>query len=177
MVQVAGVEHLACDSVPWPDASTGERARAYFDGWRRQRCLKTLDDLTAWQATYEFSVARARRTGGSATPGKRAINMTKDGPVGVMKRLFLRAFAQKLFGVTSATEKITHQEMADWLTSLGYPTSKSAVSNAVRETLVERTVPATQDVLTFIVKVRPRFPEIEGERFLISDKPQPGCSN
>ena len=177
MVQVAGMEHLACDSVPWPDASTGERARAYFDGWRRQRCLKTLDDLTAWQATYEFSVARARRTGGSATPGKRAINMTKDGPVGVMKRLFLRAFAQKLFGVTSATEKVTHQEMADWLTSLGYPTSKSAVSNAVRETLVERTVPATQDVLTFIEKVRPRFPEIEVERFLISDKPQPGFSN
>jgi hypothetical protein len=175
MVQVAGGEHLACDSVPWPDAATGERARAYFDGWRRQRCLKTLDDLTAWQATYEFSVARARRAGGSATPRKRAINMTKDGPAGVMKRLFLRAFAQKLFGVASTTTKITHQEMADWLTSLGYPTSKSAVSNAVRETLVERTVPATQDVMAFIEKVQSRFPAMEVERFLITDEPQPSC--
>jgi hypothetical protein len=77
--------------------------------------------------------------------------------------------------VVEATTKITHQEMADWLTSLGYPTSKSAVSNAVRETLVERTVPATQDVMAFIEKVQSRFPAMEVERFLITDEPQPSC--
>jgi len=176
MVQVGDGEHLACDSVPWPDAATGERARAYFDGWRRQRCLKTLEDLAAWQATYDFSMARSRRIGGSATRGKRAINMTKDGPVGVMKRLFLRAFAKQQFGVTIATEKFTHQMMAEWLTSLGYPTTKSAVSNAVRGELVENSVPATNEVTQFIEKVQSRFPKMETDRFLISDNLQLNCN-
>ncbi|MFS0756508.1 DNA polymerase [Noviherbaspirillum sp. 1P10PC] len=172
MVQVAGGEHLACNSVPWADAATGERARAYFDGWRRKHCLKTLTDLAAWQAHYEFSIARARRVGGRSTHQKRAINMTKEGPLGVMKRLFLRAFAQKRLGVTGEIEKVTHQEMADWLTSLGYPTTKSAVSNAVRETLVEHTVPVTEEVKAFIEKVQSRFPTMEVGRFLISTSEQ-----
>jgi hypothetical protein len=174
MVGVLGLEHLAFDTAPWAQPEIGARARAYFDGWRRQNCLKTLVDWDAWQAHYEFSAARGKRTRAGGANTKRGINMTKDGAVGVMKRLFLRAFTQRLLGVVCEGEKITHQAMADWLTSLGYETKKAAVSNAVRETLVESTVPATQEVTAFLEKVQSRFPAMEVERFLISGK-QFGC--
>lgn len=168
MISVRGTEHIAFDTLPWPHPKIGERARAYFDGWRRQNCLKTLSDWDVWQAHYEFSTARGKRTSAGGGNAKRGINMTKDGSVGVMKRLFLRAFTQKLLGVIADDKKITHQDMADWLTSLGYETKKAAVSNAVRAELTEQAVPATADVLKFIEAVKIRFPAMQVERFLIN---------
>jgi hypothetical protein len=168
MVGVYGMEHIAFDTLPWPHPKIGERARAYFDGWRRQNCLKTISDWDVWQAHYEFSTARGTRTSAGGANAKRGINMTKDGSVGVMKRRFLRAFTQKLLGVISDREKMTHQGMAEWLTSLGYETNKAAVSNAGRAELTEQAVPATADVLKFIAAVKVRFPTIEVERFLIN---------
>jgi len=168
MVSVHGTEHIAFDTVPWPHPKTGERARAYFDGWRLQNCLKMLSDWAVWQAHYEFSAARGKRTAAGGPTAKRGINMTKDGPVGLIKRLFLRAFTQKLLGVASQDEPMTHQEMANWLSSLGYETNKSAVSNAARATFAEQAVPATSEVLVFIAAVKARFPSMEVERFLIA---------
>ena len=129
--------------------------------------MKTLTDWDAWQAHYQFSAARGKRTSAGVAGAKRGINMMKDGPVGVIKRLFLRAFTQKLFGVIADGEKITHQGMADWLTSLGFDTKKDAVSNAVRAQMTEQAVPATAEVLHFIKAVKVRFPAMEVERFLI----------
>lgn len=167
MVAVLGVEHIAFDTVPWPRSEIGASARAHFDGWRRTNCLKNLTDWASWEFCYDFRKATNRRVVSGIAGGKRGINMTKEGPVGVMKRLFLRAFTQKLLGVIPDGEKISHQQMADWLTTLGYETTKAAVSNSVREALTEQAVPATAEVLKFIAIVKVRFPAMEVERFLI----------
>src|SRR5476649_911623 len=103
--------------------------------------------------------------------GPSFINMMKDGPVGVIKRLFLRAFTQKLFGVVPDGNKVTHQDMADWLTSLGYQTNKTAVSNAGRALFAEQAVPPTADVQAFISAVTTRFPSMQIDRFLITGNP------
>lgn len=171
MVDVLGMEHIAFDTAPWPRPEIGERARAYFDGWRRQNCMKTLTDWDAWQAHYQFSAARGKRTSAGIAGAKRGINMMKDGPVGIIKRLFLRAFTQKLFGVVPDGEKITHQGMADWLTSLGYQTNKTAVSNAGRALFAEQAVPPTADVQAFVSAVTTRFPSMQIDRFLITGNP------
>lgn len=168
MVGVLGMEHIAFDTKPWPRPEIGERARAYFDGWRRQNCLKTMANWDAWQAHYQFSTARGKRAGAGGAGAKRSINMTKDGPVGVMKRLFLRAFTQQLLGVIAEGDKMTHQDMANWLTSLGYETNKAAVSNAGRAAMAEQSVPPTPDVLIFIAAVKTRFSLMQVKRFLIA---------
>lgn len=168
MVEVAGTQHIAFGTAPWSHPEIGERARAYFDGWRRKHCLKTLADWNHWQAHYQFSAARGKRARTGVAGAKRGVNMTKDGPVGVMKRLFLRAFAQKVLGVVPDGGTMTHQDMADWLTSLGYETNKAAVSNAGRALLAEQVVPATDDVLGFIAAVKVRFPAMQVDRFLIA---------
>ena len=69
MVGVLGMEHIAFDTAPWPRPEIGERARAYFDGWRRQNCMKTLADWDAWQAHYQFSAARGKRTSAGRSEG------------------------------------------------------------------------------------------------------------
>jgi hypothetical protein len=170
MIDVLGTAHIAFDTRPWPDSETGARARAYFDGWRRKHCLKTMADWDDWHAHYQFSAARGKRTRGGSSGAKRGINMTKDGPLGVMKRLFLRAFTQKLLGVVPNGDKMTHQDMADWLTGLGYETNKAAVSNAGRALMAEQAVPSTAEVRAFITAVTVRFPEMQVERFLITNE-------
>ena len=169
MVAVACTEHIAFDSVPWPTGDIGGRARAYFDGWRRRRCLKTLADWDAWQTHYQFSTARGKRVKAGATGEKHGINMTKAGPVGLMKRTFLRAFVRNAWGVVSDGEKLTHQAMADWLSSIGYDTKKEDVSNSIRANakLVEHLVPVADEVVAFIKAVQVRFPDMEVARFLI----------
>lgn len=167
MVDVLGTEHVAFDTVPWPDSETGSRARAYFDGWRRKHCLKTMADWDDWHVHYQFSAARGKRMRDGSSGAKRGVNMTKDGSLGVMKRLFLRAFTQKLLGVVPNEGRMTHQDMADWLTSLGYKTNKAAVSNAGRALMTEQAVPATDEVLAFIAAVTVRFPTMQVDRFLI----------
>lgn len=171
MVDVAGQQHIAFDTLPWPRSQVGERSRAIFDGWRRNRSMKTMEDWYAWQAHYQFSTARSRRSRVIAGDARHGINMTKDGPVGLMKRLFLRAFVRNTYGVACTSAKMTHQNMADWLTASGYPTKKSAVSNSIREELVEHVVPITDEVLAFIDAVKGRFPELEAERFLVAATP------
>jgi hypothetical protein len=171
MIDVLGTEHIAFDTVPWPDPETGTQARAYFDGWRRKHCLKTMADWDDWHVHYQFSAARGKRTRGNSSGAKRGVNMTKDGSLGVMKRLFLRAFTQKLLGVVSDENKMTHQDMSDWLTRLGYVTNKAAVSNAGRALMAEQAVPSTDEVRAFISAVTVRFPDMQVERFLIAEDP------
>lgn len=169
MISVHSTEHIAFDTAPWPDPESGARARAYFDGWRRKHCLKTIADWDDWHAHYQFSAARGKRARAGSAGAKRGINMTKDGALGVMKRLFLRAFTQKLLGVVPRDGKMTHQDMASWLTDLGYETNKAAVSNAGRALMAEQAVPCTDEVRAFIATVTVRFPEMQVERFLIEE--------
>jgi hypothetical protein len=138
MRSVNGVEHLAFDTVPWEHAHMGERARAYFDGWRRQNCLKTMDDWRRWEEHYLFSTSREpqQRAGSRAT----GINATAEGSVGLARRLFLRAYAQGAWGVTRT---MSYTELAAWLTKQGYPTKADEVKNAKRTSLVVGVAPPT----------------------------------
>lgn len=57
MVDVAGVSHLACDTIPWETAADADYCRARFDGWRENNCLKTLEDWNGWDDVYESATA------------------------------------------------------------------------------------------------------------------------
>ncbi len=72
-IESTGIEHLACDTVPWDTVEEGELARVVFDEWRRGRagkdgevirpgnCLKTLEDWNAWQAFYTLRAGNRER--------------------------------------------------------------------------------------------------------------------
>jgi hypothetical protein len=167
MRSVAGVEHLAFDTVPWEYSHMGERARAFFDGWRRKNCLKTLDDWQRWQEHFQFSTSREKqqRKGSKVT----GINATAEGSVGLARRLFLRAYAQGAWGVSRT---MTYAELADWLTLQGYPTKNDEVKNAKRASLVVGVVPATAAVTILLNILVRQFPTLDVGKFLAQDQGQ-----
>ena len=160
VVAVAGGEHIALDSVPWNHLEEYERARAIFDGWRQQRCLKTLSDFEDWEDHYQFLLVRDRLQE-SGVPGF-GIRATNKGVADVFRRLFLRAYTQQLCGLTRS---MTYAGLAGWLTEHGYPTTVDEVKNAKRAKFVEHAVPPTSRVLVLASVLREGFPCIEITKF------------
>lgn len=164
MRAVGAMDHLAFDTKPWPDAGQGERARAYLDGWRRHNCLKTLSDYQAWQEHYAFAGARKKQQRGSDRAT--GINATAEGSIGLLRRLFLRAYTQGAWGLARS---MTYPALAAWLTGNGYPTTLEEVKNAKRATLVEGVVPLTLQVKSLLDILASQFPNLDLTRFLVSD--------
>jgi hypothetical protein len=152
MVSVAGVEHLAFDTLPWPTVEEGLQARAWFDGWRRTHTLKTLEDWDDWQAFYQSRSARR---------GKR-IRVTSGGDVGLLRRLFLRAYTREAWG---ACRTLSYAALAQSLTERGYPTTVDEVKNAKRGTLVEQAVVPSQPVMVLWAVLLDLQPGLMAERF------------
>jgi hypothetical protein len=160
MRTVSGVEHLAFDTVPWENAQDGEKARAYFDGWRRANCLKTLDDMERWEEHFLFSASRDRQRGsGSRIVG---INTTAEGSVGLARRLFLRAYAQSAWGLTRTW---SYAVLATWLTQQGFSTKPEEVKNAKRALLVAGVVPPSAEVHRLLDILVGQFPNLDVEQF------------
>lgn len=160
MGTVRGVDHLVFDTAPWSHAEEGLRARVIFDQWRRTRCLKNMADWHDWIEFYRFTVAvdRLRQSGQS-----RGINFTEEGAVGVLRRLFLRAYAKEALGLC---QTLNYRELAQWLTAAGYPTRREEVQNAKRAKLVEAVVPDVAAVRLLLDLLLARFPSFQGNRLL-----------
>lgn len=163
VVAIAVGEHIALESIPWENLEEFERARAIFDGWRRQHCIKTLDDFEDWDDHYRFSLVQDRlQKSGVKGFGIRATN---KGVVDVFRRLFLRAYTQELCGLTKS---MSYGELAGRLTDHGYPTTVDEVKNARRAKFIEHAVPATTRVQRLASVLQVGFPSIDINKFLES---------
>lgn len=159
MVRVGEREHIAFDTEPWEDLETAEKVRAIFAGWRRNHCLKTLEDWAHWQDFVAGAIKRRRSKKGDGV----GIRRTAEGEVGVLRRVFLRAYAQQTWGVS---REMSYTALAEWLTGAGYPTTATEIKNAARAKLVENVVPLTAEVSQLLNVLRQRFPAMEVGKFI-----------
>ena len=154
-----GADHVSLDSKPWLNLREAERARAIFDGWRRKRCLKTIDDWQDYDDHYQFSTVKDRLK----ISGKKAgIRNTKKGTTDVFRRLFLRAYSQELCGLTKSK---TYSEVADWLSELGHPTTTDELKNAKRTPFINHVIPNTDRMRQFASLLCTGFPNIDINQF------------
>ena len=161
MIKVGEVEHISFESVPWQDINESERARAIFNGWRKQHCLKTLDDHEDWDDHYQFALIRDKlSSSGVEGFGLRATN---KGVADVLRRLFLRCYTQELCGLSRSMK---YRELAEWLTENGYSTTDNDVKNAKRAKFIENVVPPTSRVMKLATVLTTGFPSIEIHKFL-----------
>lgn len=174
MVPMAGTDqsHLAFDTEPWNTVDEALMTRLIFDAWRDDHCLKTVEDFQDWEHYRAFKMA-TRKGAKPASPGVAGDgqrtgrkNLTRGGYLAVAKQLFLAAYQKKTWGLDGAD--LSQRKLAEWLTSEGYKTSVSAVKNGTREHPVENLVPATDEVVAFLDKMKARFPGLEVERFLVT---------
>lgn len=159
MEQIGDHVHIAFDTVPWNTVEEAEEVRGAFAGFRRERCLKTLDD---WQYWEDFSAGAIKRRRHRAKGGA-GIHRTKEGEVGILRRVFLRAYAKQAWGITRT---FSYPELAAWLTEKGYPTTATEVKNAARAKLVENVVPVTEDVKQLLAVLRAEFPDLDAAKFV-----------
>lgn len=158
-ISVGGTDHLYLDSRPWSNVTEAERARAIFDGWRRKRCLKTLDDWHDYDDHYQFSVTRDRLKANGSNAG---IRNSGKGTTDVFRRLFLRAYTQELCGLTKDKP---YTEIAEWLTQQGHPTTIDELKNAKRATFVKHVIPSTERMKRFAALLLSGFPTINLDQF------------
>lgn len=95
------------------------------------------------------------------------VRATNKGVADVFRRLFLRAYSQELCGLTKT---MTYDELADWLTRRGHPTTSDELKNAKRASFIEHAIPATRRVLALAEVLEAGFPGIEINKFLESNK-------
>lgn len=166
-----GISHLAFNTEPWETVEEALMTRLIFDAWRDDHCLKTVEDFQTWEYYRAFKMANLKGTkpaspdvtGNGQRTGRK--NLTRGGYLAVAKQLFLAAYQKKLWGLDGAD--LSQRKLAEWLTSEGYKTTVSAVKNGTRENPVEHLVPATEEVVTFLNRMKERFPGLETDRFLI----------
>ena len=177
MVEVGGrgVSHVAFDTEPFGTADEAVLTRLVFDQWRKANCIKTVEDFWNWERFRVFTIeARKRRMtvdadeaavqlGARSVTGRK--NLTKDGYVGIAKRIFLAAYQKRMWGLEGAD--MSQRVLADWLTERGYETSLSAVKNGTGEQPEEHVLPAAPEVMVFLNVLKERFAGLEVERFLV----------
>lgn len=89
------VEHLSFDTVPWNRVDEGLDARTYFDEWRVNNCLKTMEDWDNWMDFYK--VRRYLKGTG--------VKYLEDGSEGIFKVQMLRAITQGGWGLPSTPQR------------------------------------------------------------------------
>lgn len=159
MVKFSGGEHLAFDTVPWPNLMEAELARNLFDKWRETRCLKTLNDWGDWEDFYlSHRALTLTRLAGKA----HGLQVTKEGSPGILQRVFLRAYLREKWGMKRV---LSNAKLARQLTACGCITSEFDVKNGLKGGLVTGVVPRTPRTEAMWKKLTRRFPGISVKDF------------
>ncbi len=137
--------HIRFSTVPYASFEEAMGQRALFDGWRlKGNCLKTMEDFIRWE---EYSACASLCKGAG-------IKVTAEGAIGLLRRMFLRAYTQTSWGLEQSG---TYAEMAQWLTGHGFETSDNDLRSAKRAPLRAHVIPKTQSIaplLALLLTVR-----------------------
>lgn len=171
MIDVQGQHHISFQSKPHYSLEAMLFTRLRFDRWRKNNCLKTMNDWINWQD--RLAMAKASNN--------KSINLKQDETSdSLMVRLFLRFYGYEHAGMRKSD--ISAAQLALWLTDQGYPTKDTAVRNAgrdkkvkgeVRSNLVEGAVPLTELTIKLAKLLVAKFPHFNpAPLFVASSRPQ-----
>lgn len=138
------IEHLVFDTVPWRTVDEGLKARTYFDQWRENNCLKTMEDWDNWMDFYKV---RCYLKGTDA-------KYLEDGSEGIFKIQMLRAITQGKWGLPEVPERAPrgyYPALMEKLAKAGiHITNTQDLSNAKQRRLLESALPITPRMLPLL---------------------------
>lgn len=152
MLNVKDKQHIALETVPYQSLEAMSFTRIRFDRWRKNHCLKAMDEWCDWQ---DFLVM-------SRMSDNKNIRLKANETSGsLIARLFLRFYGHEQGGLSKAD--ITANKLAQWLTDNGYPTKATAVRGANRTKLIESAMLITEQTLNFARLIVSKFPHFDVE--------------
>jgi len=162
MIDVQGQSHISLQSRPHYSLDDMLFTRLRFDRWRRNNCLKTMNDWIIWQD--RLAMAKASKN--------KSVNLKKNETSdSLMVRLFLRFYGHEHAGMLKSD--INAAQLALWLADQGYPIKAAAVRGGGQSKLVEGAVPLTELTIKLAKLLVAKFPSFDPERlFEASSRPQ-----
>jgi hypothetical protein len=142
-----------------------KRKRFYFDRWRENNCLKTLEDWDNWDEYFKRSSNLQREGRGNYMNIKKG-----EDSANIFKRLFLRVWIQEQCGVSM--DGVKQNAMAKWISSLDggiYPVNAQAVSSARKVRIIYGQFPITSRVAKLLKHLVKRFPTFKYEQLFNKD--------
>ncbi|WP_415902127.1 hypothetical protein ACMXYR_14445 [Neptuniibacter sp. QD29_5] len=156
LISTLGFQHIACDTEPHRSLEVGDYYRTRFDAWRKKNCLKEIEDWESWDDFIETSLA-VRGSGMRIQPG--------DKSDAILRRNFVRAFAQEIHGLT---RDVPAWKFSEWLCDEGYFTKESEVSRTAK--IYHRAVPVTKRTVALLKLILSRYSNFKYERFFHPDR-------
>lgn len=157
-VLVDGKRHIAFDSKPHARREDGEFCRRRLDLWRKNNCLKTMDD---WESLEE-DILLAQLT--DKLPIRPQAGETADQ---FFRRMFLRVYAQGQYNIPHTH---TYKRLAEWLTEKGYPTNPGELGYAKRAPLAEGVIPVTASTMRLLHLLLAEFPTFDYEPLFVTEQ-------
>lgn len=146
-----GRQYLAFDTEPWATVEEAVFAREVFDEWRKTRVLMTLEDFADWEDYYQSVVTLETLRRKKVHYG---LQVTRAGSVGILQRIFLRAYVQGEWGLAN---ELPYREVAELLTRCGCPTTVDDVKNGNKGKLTANVVPRTARTKVVFARMKKVF--------------------
>lgn len=157
------VEHIQFDTVPWQTQNDAQLARACFDGWRREKCLKTMEDWADWTDHYKIKTMVIVKNQKS----------TKNGSEDMLKRDVLTAITNNSYGLSKNFEDgktRTYSMIAAEFTKAGFKTSEKDVKNSKGRKVHKYMLPAVSKLIPLLVWLIERNPKMDTRMFFIESE-------
>ncbi|HHY0592146.1 TPA: DNA-directed DNA polymerase [Vibrio parahaemolyticus] len=156
------VEHIYFDTVPWKNEQEGQQTRALFDGWRRDNCLKTMED---WENWIDYSKTKPLLKGSY-------IKYEEGGSQGALLKLALRALSKESYGLTKTIngKKLTLKQLTELFNNAGFRIADNAISNSRDIAFRPNVLAATPKLIPLLRWLIATFPDMEIEHFFHKDE-------
>jgi hypothetical protein len=156
--------HVAFDTVAWDSIEEIIKVHGLLSYWKRSRCIKTLEDFDIWEDYYlsHLALDRARAR---FPNGRLPIQITEEGSIGLLKRLFLRAYNKSCWGINRT---LTYNELKALMIRLGFNMSGHDGKNSNKGQVYDNLVPCTPLTKPLVKKLQKAFPELDATKIFIS---------
>ncbi|WP_101961056.1 DNA polymerase [Vibrio harveyi] len=148
-------EHLSFDTVPWNTVDEGLDARTYFDEWRVNNCLKTMEDWDNWMDFYK--VRRYLKGTG--------VKYLEDGSEGIFKVQMLRAITQGGWGLAAVPQRAPrghYDKLVAMFDTDGIEgITKQDLANSKGRKLLESALPMTTRMLPLLSWFVRKYPTVD----------------
>jgi len=145
----ANQPHLSLQSKPHRTLEDFQTMRTRFDQWRVKKSgvLKNMADWEGWNAFRQSFELR-----GTGVLTGRGTTLAQA------KRMFLKAYSNRLWDLPGGN----YQELVEWLTDNGYPTTQTDIKNVKRSTIDVNGLQAveTPGVQEFLELLGQRYPQM-----------------
>ena len=155
--------HIAFDTLPWDNIETAGKVHALFSSWKEKRCIKTLEDFDVWE-DYCNSHLALDKVRSRLPNGRLTIQITEEGSIGVLKRLFLRAYNKRCWGINRT---LSYSDLTNLMNDMGFNVTEHDAKNGNKGIVYDNLVPCTPLTKPLVDKLKKAFPELDVAKVFI----------